>query len=77
MTSALKRSAQISNDKSGSRSYGAANEVGARTIKPKVKNFDKDVRATLTVGVHRTNLRLLLQADRVEASLHPAAGAHD
>lgn len=40
----------ISNDKSGSRSYGAANEVGARTIKPKVKNFDKDARMTNIPG---------------------------
>merc|ERR1719331_2185538 len=36
----------ISNDKSGKRSYGAGDEVKARTIKPKVKNFDKAARIT-------------------------------
>merc|ERR1719453_758728 len=30
----------ISNDQYGARSYGAGSEVKARTIKPKVKNFD-------------------------------------
>lgn len=40
----------ISNDKSGKRSYGAANEVKARTIKPKVKNFDKESRITSIPG---------------------------
>jgi len=35
----------ISNDQSGARSYPkGATEVNARTIKPKVKNFDKKMR---------------------------------
>lgn len=34
----------IMNDKSGGRSYGKFSEVEARTIKPKVKNFDKNMR---------------------------------
>ena len=36
----------ITNDKSGGRSWGKFSEVEARTIKPKVKNFDKDQRIT-------------------------------
>lgn len=37
----------IVNDKSGARSYPkGANEVSARTIKPKVKNFDPKLRVT-------------------------------
>jgi hypothetical protein len=37
----------ISNDKSGNRTWGAGKtEVDSRTIKPKVKNFDKNMRVT-------------------------------
>jgi hypothetical protein len=37
----------ISNDKSGNRTWGAGKtEVDSRTIKPKVKNFDKNERIT-------------------------------
>lgn len=36
----------ISNDVDGARSYGAASEVKARTIKPKVKDFDPKKRIT-------------------------------
>jgi hypothetical protein len=37
----------ISNDESGNRSYPKGlNEVNARTIKPKEKNFDKKMRVT-------------------------------
>merc|ERR1719213_1468374 len=37
----------ISNDKSGNRTWGAGKtEVDSRTIKPKVKNFDKNMRIT-------------------------------
>ena len=36
----------ISNDQYGARSYGAGSEIKARTIKPKVKNFDKSQRIT-------------------------------
>mmetsp|Transcript_21404 Transcript_21404/g.43314 ORF Transcript_21404/g.43314 Transcript_21404/m.43314 type:complete len:181 (-) Transcript_21404:268-810(-) len=37
----------ISNDQTGARSYPkGANEISARTIKPKVKDFSKDMRIT-------------------------------
>jgi hypothetical protein len=43
----------ISNDESGARSWGkGATEVDARTIKPKVKNFDKSMRVTGIEGVN-------------------------
>ena len=43
----------ISNDPGGLRSYGKGNEVLARTIKPKVKDFDPKMR---TVGIPGLNL---------------------
>ena len=44
----------ISNDKSGNRAYPkGATEVNARTIKPKVKDFDKKLR---TVGIPGKNI---------------------
>jgi len=43
----------ISNDNSGNRSYPkGATEIDARTIKPKVKNFDKDMRVTGIPGIN-------------------------
>jgi hypothetical protein len=43
----------ISNDNSGARSYPkGSTEVDARTIKPKVKNFDKEMRVTGIEGIN-------------------------
>jgi len=43
----------ISNDESGNRSWGKGmSEVDARTIKPKVKTFDADMRVTGIPGIN-------------------------
>ena len=43
----------ISNDKSGARSFGkGVTEIETRTIKPKVKDFDKSKRITGIAGIN-------------------------